>query len=152
MDKHLENKMNRQASDKIDQVQTTLQIIIEQSIEFQAILYINLIDFEKAFDSVDREALWKLLWHYGMPHKIADIIKTTHHNMRHGIIHGGSLTKFEDHHHLWRQANRHLRLILWQGCLFPPILFLIITVWIIKNTTETGGTEIDTLNSWNYPV
>jgi hypothetical protein len=33
----------------------------------QSSLYINFIDYEKAFDSVDKETLWKLLRHYGVP-------------------------------------------------------------------------------------
>ena len=40
----------------MDQI-ATLRIIVEQSIEWQSALYINLIDFEKAFDSVSREVL-----------------------------------------------------------------------------------------------
>lgn len=32
-------------------------------------LYINFIDYEKAFDIVDRETLWKLMRHYGVPEK-----------------------------------------------------------------------------------
>lgn len=36
----------------------TLKNIIEQCMEWQATL--NFIDFEKAFDSVDRVTLWKL--------------------------------------------------------------------------------------------
>ena len=38
----------------VDQIQT-LRMIIEQSLEWNASLYINFIDFEKAFDSVDRK-------------------------------------------------------------------------------------------------
>ncbi|VDP78017.1 unnamed protein product, partial [Schistosoma curassoni] len=44
----------------------TLRIIVEQSIEWNSSLYINYIDYEKAFDSVDRTTLWKLLRHYGV--------------------------------------------------------------------------------------
>nr|KAG5704548.1 hypothetical protein BaRGS_031812 [Batillaria attramentaria] len=33
---------------------------------------------EKAFDSVDREALWKLLRHYGVPGKIISLIQCTY--------------------------------------------------------------------------
>ena len=47
----------------MDQI-TTLRIIVEQSIEWQSSLYINFIDFEKAFDSISREVLWRLLRHY----------------------------------------------------------------------------------------
>ena len=42
-----------------------LRIIVEQSIEWQSSLYVNFIDFEKAFDSISREVLWRLLRHYG---------------------------------------------------------------------------------------
>ena len=42
-------------------------IIVKQSLEWNSPFYINLIDDEKAFDSVDRETMWKLLRHYGVP-------------------------------------------------------------------------------------
>ena len=51
-----------------DQI-ATLRIIVEQSLEWNSPLYINFIDYEKAFDSVDRNTLWKLLRHYGVPQK-----------------------------------------------------------------------------------
>ncbi|VDO60218.1 unnamed protein product [Schistosoma curassoni] len=43
-----------------DQI-TTLRIIVEQSDEWNSSLYINFIDYEKAFDSIDRGTLRKLL-------------------------------------------------------------------------------------------
>ena len=48
----------------------TLRIIVEQSIEWNSSLYVNLVDYEKAFDSLDRETLWKILRHYGGAHEI----------------------------------------------------------------------------------
>ena len=48
-----------------DQI-TTLRIIIEQSLEWNTGLYMVFLDFEKAFDSIDREMLWKILRHYGI--------------------------------------------------------------------------------------
>ena len=36
-----------------------LQIIVEQSIEWNLSLYVNFVDYEKAFDSLDRETLCK---------------------------------------------------------------------------------------------
>ena len=48
----------------------TLRIIIEQSLEWKASLYIKIIDFEKAFDRVDRGSLWvKIMRHYGIPNE-----------------------------------------------------------------------------------
>ena len=43
-----------------DQI-ATLRIIVEQSMEWDSSLYINFVDYEKAFDSLDRDTLWKLL-------------------------------------------------------------------------------------------
>ena len=45
-----------------DQI-ATLRIIVEQSMEWDTSLYINFVDYEKAFDSLDRDTLWKLLQH-----------------------------------------------------------------------------------------
>ena len=55
----------------IDQI-TTLRIIIEQSKEWNSDLFINFINYAKAFDSILR----KILWHYGIPNKIVNIIKS----------------------------------------------------------------------------
>jgi len=44
-----------------------LRNIIEQANEWQASLYINFIEFEKAFDSIHRESLWLIMRKYGIP-------------------------------------------------------------------------------------
>ncbi|VDO71461.1 unnamed protein product [Schistosoma curassoni] len=36
----------------------TLQTIVKQSFEWNSSLYITFLDYEKAFDSVDRRTLW----------------------------------------------------------------------------------------------
>jgi len=38
-------------------------------------LYINFVDFEKAFDSVHRNGLWMMMNQYGIPQKIINIVK-----------------------------------------------------------------------------
>nr|KAG5696914.1 hypothetical protein BaRGS_015878 [Batillaria attramentaria] len=67
----------------------SLRIIVEQSLEWNSPLYINFIDYEKAFDSVDREALWKLLRHYEVPGKIISLIRCTYQDMSCRIAHAG---------------------------------------------------------------
>ena len=52
-----------------------LRNILEQCNEWQRNIYINFVDFEKAFDSVHRNSLWKILRHYGRPQKITNIIR-----------------------------------------------------------------------------
>ena len=50
-------RWNRFCADQI----ASLRIIVEQSLEWNSPLYINFIVYEKAFDSVDRDTIWKLL-------------------------------------------------------------------------------------------
>ena len=35
----------------------------------------NFVDFKKAFDSMHRPSMWRVLKHYGIPEKIINIIK-----------------------------------------------------------------------------
>ena len=52
----------------------TMRIIVEHLMEWDSPLYINFVDYEKAFDSLDRETLWKLLQHYGIADKCITLI------------------------------------------------------------------------------
>ena len=54
--------------------------IIEQSLEHQQDLIINFIDYKKAFDSVRRLSLWKILKHYGIPDRYIEIFKALYNN------------------------------------------------------------------------
>ena len=54
----------------------TLRNIIEQCTECQRQLYINFVDFQKAFDSVDRDSLWHILRAYDVPQKIVKLIQS----------------------------------------------------------------------------
>ena len=42
----------------------SLRTIVEQTLEWNTRLYMVFVDFEKAFDSIDREVVWKILRHY----------------------------------------------------------------------------------------
>jgi hypothetical protein len=64
-----------------DQI-AALRIIIEQSLEWNTSLYLNFVDFEKAFDSLDREVLWNLMALYGIPQKFINIIRNSYSNMQ----------------------------------------------------------------------
>ncbi|VDP37860.1 unnamed protein product [Schistosoma margrebowiei] len=105
----------------------TLRIIVEQSIEWNSSLYINLIDYEKAFDSVDRKTLWKPLRHYGVPQKIVNIIQSSYDGLHCKIVHGGQLTK-----------SFKVKTGVRQGCLLSPFLFFLVIDWIMKTSTSEG--------------
>jgi hypothetical protein len=100
----------------------TLRNIIEQCTEWQRQLYINFVDFEKAFDSVHRESLWRILRAYGIPQQIVDIIKSFYNNFTCRV--GNSKTSFD--------VKTGVR----QGCAMSAMLFNMTIDWVMRRTTE----------------
>lgn len=103
----------------------TLRIIIEQSTEWNSPLYVNFIDYEKAFDSIDRNTLWKLMQHYGIPQKFITLIQKIYEGSSCKVMHGGQLTN-----------SFEVKTGVRQGCLLSPFLFLLGIDYIMKKTTE----------------
>ena len=84
--------------------------ILEQCNEWQRKIFVNvIIDFEKAFDSVDRESLWKIMRHYGIPEKLVKLIQIFSRNF--SCSDGNSTTKFTE-----KSGVR-------QGCVMTSFLF-----------------------------
>ncbi|VDP53199.1 unnamed protein product [Schistosoma margrebowiei] len=106
---------------------TTLRIIVEQSIEWNSLLYINFIDYEKSLDSVDKRTLWKLFRLYGVHEEIVNIIRNSYDGLQCKVVHGGQLTDAF-------QVRTGAR----QGCLLSPFLFLLVVDWIMKTSTSEG--------------
>ncbi|VDO81641.1 unnamed protein product [Schistosoma margrebowiei] len=113
-----------------DQI-ATLRIIVEQSIEWNSSLYINFIDYEKPFDSVDKTTLWKLLRYYGMRQKIVNVIRNSYDRFNCKIVHGGQLKDSF-------KINTGVR----KGCLLSPFLFLLVIDRIMKTSTSEGKRRI----------
>ena len=109
----------------IDQI-FALRNIIEQCLEWNVPLYINFIDFRKAFDSVHRDTLWKLLRSYGIPEKIVTLISLFYNHFECSVI-TDSQTLSE-----WFPVESGVR----QGCTLSPILFLVTIDWIMRKTTS----------------
>ena len=78
------------------------------------------MDFQRAFDSIDHEVLWNILRHYGLPEKIIKIIKLLYENFTCQVIHGKTTT------------NSTVTTSVRQGCLFSPLLFLVVDDWVGK--------------------
>ncbi|MEE4247398.1 MAG: reverse transcriptase domain-containing protein [Kangiellaceae bacterium] len=132
-------RKDRSCTDQI----ATLRIILEQSLEWNSPLYVNFVDYQKAFDSLHRESLWQLMRHYGVPLKITNLIKNSYTGMTCRVIHGGQMTRpFE------------VRTGVRQGCLLSPFLFLLAIDYVMRGTTEgkrngiqwTPWTQLDDLD------
>ena len=50
----------------IDQIYS-LRSIIHKNLEYNLPLFINFVDFKAAFDSINRDFIWKAFSHYGLP-------------------------------------------------------------------------------------
>ncbi len=101
-----------------------LRNIIVQCLEWNAPLYINFVDFRKAFNSVHQNTLWMILHSYGIPSKIISIIKTFYEHFECRVITGNNLSE-------WFLVQSGVR----QGCIISPIRFLVAIDWITTNTT-----------------
>jgi hypothetical protein len=103
-----------------------LRKLIVESLEFQQALFVNFIDFKRVFDSVFREALWKVL--HKFPEKIVRMIKALYEGFECAVIHEGNLS-----------AYFKLETAVKQGCLMLGLLFLIVIDWLMKRVTENGS-------------
>lgn len=102
-----------------------LRQILEQSCEWNSTLYAVFVDFEKAFDSLHRESLWKILRHYGIPQKLVHIIQSLYENFECRVIYNNQLTE-----------PFAVNIGVKQGCILLPVLFSLAIDWIMKNITE----------------
>ena len=101
-------------------------IIIEKSIHRKYGNILNFIDFEKAFDSVHQESLWKILESYGIPDKIIEIIKSLYDDAE-------SCVKInESENTIWFKIKTGVR----QGCILSPLLFVIAIDWVLKQAIK----------------
>ena len=108
----------------IDQI-FALKNIVEQCIEWKTPLYINFIDFKKAFDSIHRETLWTILRSYGIPDKIVTLIKCFYTDFECAVLLNNKTTE-------WFAVKSGVR----QGCIISPILFLVVIDWVMRKTTS----------------
>ena len=73
-----------------------LRNIIKQVIEWNANLYVCFVDFEKAFDSIDRGILWEIMREYGIPSKLITMVKATYEQTKCAMVDGsGSYNWFD---------------------------------------------------------
>ena len=114
-------RKNRSSTDQI----AALRIIIEQSNEWKSSLIINSIVYEKAFDSIDRATLWKIMRHYGIPQKLVTLVDKMYDGTTCRILNEGQLTD-----------SFQIKTGVKQGCLLSPFLFILALDWLLKEVTR----------------
>jgi len=100
----------------------TLRNIIEQCTEWQRQLYINFVDFQKAFDSIHRDSLWHILQAYGVPQKIVQLIQSFYE----------TFTSSVENSDISFEVNTGIR----QGCVMSALLFNLAIDRVMRCTTE----------------
>ena len=93
----------------------TLRQIAEKYLEKDNKLYCCYIDFEKAFDSVWQEGVWRALRFFSFPQKIINLLQALYSKSNSAVRVNGDLTE-------WFQTTVGVR----QGCVISPQLFNIL--------------------------
>ena len=91
-------------------------------------LFVTFIDFKKAFDSISRNAMFKVLRHYGIPETLVEAIKTLYINSKSAVYVDGHLS----------EAFEVTTGVL-QGDVLAPFLFIIMIDFITKQSKGTHG-------------
>ena len=105
-----------------------LRNIIEQCEEFRRPIVMNFIDFRKAFDSIHRPSMWKILEHYCKPKKIINIIKHMYDESRCSVRVGHEQTD-------WFSVETGVR----QGDVLSSPLFNLVLYFILRKLDVLEG-------------
>ena len=96
--------------------------LIEKVREHDDHLFVLFVDLQKAYDSVPRIAMWKVLEKYGTPPKLLSVVRSFHEGMQAEVQSGSAVSeKFE--------VKNGLR----QGCPIAPTLFSIFFCAMVTN-------------------
>ena len=109
----------------------TLRNIIEQTLEFRGSMYLNFVDFRKAFDSIHRDSLWKICRIYGVPEKFVNIFQKLYENSSSCVNTSIGKTEFFNVYSGVRQ-----------GCVLSPFLFLIVVDFVMKKSMDANNIGI----------
>ena len=105
-----------------------LRHILEQCEEWQKSVVLNFIDFKKAFDSVHRASMWKIVEMHGIPSKIVNIMKSMYDGSE-------SCVRVNQGHTDFFNVDSGVR----QGDSLSPLLFIIVLDYVMRKVELAGG-------------
>ena len=83
------------------------------------------MDFEKVFDSVHQESLWKIMKAYGIPQKIINMVRLLYEDVECAVMDEGKEST-------WFKVKTGVK----QGCVLSGFLFLLVIDWIMREVTS----------------
>ena len=107
-----------------------LSQILEKCMAFQLDVSFCFIDFRAAFYSVDREMMYKIMKHYGLPQKIVNVIRNSYEVFKCCVKAEGEKGQMFD-------VKTGVR----QGDVWSPILFSLVINYVLAKSVQ-GGIDI----------
>ena len=123
-----------------DQI-ASISWIIKKAREFQKNIYFCFIDYDKAFDCVDHNKLWKILQEMGIPDYLTCFLRNLYAGQEATIRTGHGTME-------WFQIGKGV----YQGCILSPCLFNWYAEYIMRNNgleEALAGIKIARRNSNN---
>ncbi|XP_024052555.2 uncharacterized protein LOC112104472, partial [Terrapene carolina triunguis] len=111
----------RSTVDMVFAVRQIQEKCIEQNMHLCAVF----IDLTKAFDTVNREALWTILTRLGCPRKFAQIIRLFHDSMTGDVLSDGATS-----------APFNITNGVKQGCVLTPVLFNLFFACVLNHAVK----------------
>ena len=100
---------------------------MEKAREFQKNIYFCFIDYDKAFDCVDHNKLWKILKEMGIPDHLTCLLRNLYAGQEEIVRTGHGTTD-------WFQIGKGVP----QGCILSPCLFNFYAEYIMRNAGLEG--------------
>ena len=116
----------------VDQI-FSLNQCLSMSREKGKSVYMCFVDLRKAYDSVNRELLWRAMKEYGVSEKIVRIVQSLYEDTTARVRVKGKLSE-----------SLSLKTGVKQGCVLSPLLFNIFLDWVVRKVlAEVGETGIE---------
>ena len=107
--------------------------LIEKTLEHEDTLYLTFVDLRKAYDSVPRAVMWRVLEKYGFPPRMVSLIRSFHEGMTAELRMQGEALEGEV------EVRNGLR----QGCTIAPTLFNLFFNLVIQSWREICRDQVE---------